>query len=303
MKARTWEEANWTWRVCALLGLLAAVGLLYFTVASYRTMGWWPPLRYDGLWPWPVYPELACAFAVSVVMAVVAGIAMLVYRPAAWLYGGIWGLWGLLVLWDIAAWGISHNLVQLFVSVRDSTGIYPHMALAALAISVPIIAQIWVAWEVVALNGTERIRHGRRRRMATLAGALAIAVVILPVLLSVAWGPQIHFDASEWDALSLQNSYGVGWSSRPGPNNARARMLDDMLNYLLIPGMTRENVEAYMGEYDAGGNGTAHYRLLHKPNLAHTIVAIARWHSLDPYLVLQYTGPWDAEVLGTARVE
>ena len=177
------------------------------------------------------------------------------------------------------------------------------MALAAPAISVPILAQIWVAWEVITSNGAEMIRHGWRKRMATLAGVLVVAVVVLPVLLSVAWGPQIGFDASEWDALSLQNSYGVMWSSRPGPNNARARMLDDMLNWLLVPGMARENVEAYMGEYEAGGNGIAYYRLLHKPNLAHTIVALARWHSLDPDLVLQYTGPWDAEVLETARVE
>jgi hypothetical protein len=90
-------------------------------------------------------------------------------------------------------------------------------------------------------------------------------------------------------------------------------MLDDLVSRHLRLGMRRKHVEAILGRGDAfggdwDGGGMDGYGLLHRPNLAHVLVALARWRSIDPHLAIEFdkpsSGPPSRDaVLVTVRME
>jgi len=65
-------------------------------------------------------------------------------------------------------------------------------------------------------------------------------------------------------------------------------MMDDLIANHLRPGMSRSEVDALLGPYEAGGNGLAYYRLLHLPNAAHKLVSLVRWRQVDPDLEVRF---------------
>jgi hypothetical protein len=154
-------------------------------------------------------------------------------------------------------------------------------------------------------NGTGRTVTGIVLGMLMVA----IAAAVLFNHIGVLHTRQLHHSAADgWTAMRFDSKIWARSKARsgvgiPAHDICRARMVDDLTEHLLLPGMRRAEVEKLIGASDSGGDsgpGSVElYRLLTRPNSDDRAQARSRWGTDDPHMMVVYTR---ADVLKDAVV-
>jgi len=292
----TWRQASWTWRLLALLGLplgLAAVAGIPFCLHTHRV--WFLTELYVYVdWCGPQLPGLLrslglfqLAFIGGAVLGLVSWVFMVRSGRLAWVWGTMWITLGLVFVADMVDTGLFESSGAFGRAILSNAGLWDSAIFAALIIVAPIVSQLWVASAARSLR-VRRTQAGSERlpRWFTAFACFA-AVPILAAGLLIAWGPVQTLDTEAWTYVVD----GPMMIIPPREHNSCGRMLDDVLQKRLHMGMSARDVAALLGERITGGDSFASYRLLPTwPSLSHSLLALVRWGTPDPWLQLKFNG-------------
>jgi hypothetical protein len=185
------------------------------------------------------------------------------------------------------------------VDAVATTALHPHNVLAVLSIPPAMWAsaliatlvvfglwllQMWVVITVRRMRGWVPAAPPITEQGRRLGRALVPLLVIFTFALVAAWGPPLAFEAARWRATDTSTS---GPGRAAWGDNTRAQMAPDLMACHLLPGMTREQVAALLGEPDHPDV----YALFPRPTASQTIMAIAYWGGLCPGLQVEF--PWN----------
>lgn len=265
------------WGLCIVgwaVGFVIAVPLVFFGTLMLAN-GLAPSFRLAS----PLAGSLLLA---SLLLPLVFSCLLFFWRTAGWFWASWWSLITAWLVMDALATTALHP-GNLHAVLSVSPAVWASALIATLVAFGLWLLQVWVVSTVRGMRSWTPALLATPEQWRRLGRVLAPLAIVFAVLLVTAWGPPLAFEAARWRAVDTgdDNPGRAAWG-----DNTRAQMAPDLMAHYLLPGMTRAQIAALLGEADHPDI----YALFPRPTASQTLMAVAHWHGLCPGLQLDL--PW-----------